>query len=1235
MGDKADIVAKNRPHKPMPGAPPKNVGAGRRWPGYLLAACLSLAAFLLRTAFIKWVGGNRPGFILFLLPVIISAYFGGMGPSFFSTFLLAVLAPPYLFFATKCGWSIEKPMDLLLWVTMILCGSCISLLAGMMYRSREEARASENQLNAMFETASVGISLSDAGTARCLRVNEKMCRITGFARRELLGTDLLGPTHPEDRDRGREAFRELAGGKSDRCQAEQRFVRKDGEIVWVNVNGALIRDAAGNPMRIVTTIEDITGRKRAEKEWLAHLRFFESMDSINNAIRGTDDVERMMRDVLDVMLATFNCDRAFLLYPCDPDADSWSIPMERNRPEYPGVLELGHAAPMDEDVAETFRKILNSEGPLKFGPGAENPLPENVSERFQIKSYMSMALHPRSGKPWQFGIHQCSYARNWTQEEEKLFQEIGRRLADRLTDLLSFRALQESERKLAEAQRIAQLGYLERDLEAGRIFLSEETCRIFGIFGRAEGFELAGWEAMCKEMIHPEDRAETVRVVEDALRTIGRYDTEYRFVRPNGEIRFVSSRGYVTGDNTGRPRRMFGMLQDITGRKREERITRARLRLLELAGSGDLDEFATATLDEVEALTGSSIGFYHIVEPDQRTLSLRNWSTNTLEKMSGAVEKNGHFDIAEAGPWGDCLRDRGPVIRNDHLPPPHGTGLPEGCCPVSKVALFPIIREDRVVAILGVGNKPVDYEQEDVEILSQLGDLSWEIVERKLMQQAVAIREQEYRTLLDNFPHFVVRYDMELRRTYVNRAWEKASGFSAEEVLGAAAAAVPKVFKPASAGYMAKLLEVLEGGGPRQIEFNWVNARGEHLLLDYVIVPEYDRYGKIVSALAVGRDVTERRRAENRLKEQLHFVRQLLDSIPIPVYYKGKDGLYLGCNAAFEELMGLARDKLVGAAVRELVPEERSGMHDEADSELLRRPGMKKYELGGVYRDGKYRNVVFYKATFLDSGGCVAGTVGVLADITDLRRAEEEIGKLNRELEQRVADRTAQLLAANSELEAFAYSVSHDLRAPLRQIDAFLTLLEKRSASEFDQKSKSYLQHLFDSVDRMGTLIDDLLSFSRMGRCEMSKTPVDLGALVREAIRENDSEASDRKIVWRLEELPTVHGDRAMLRIVLTNLISNALKFTRPAPVAEIWIGCMPGQGTETVIFIRDNGVGFDMKYADKLFGVFQRLHRVDEFEGTGIGLANVSRIISRHGGRTWAEATLGLGAAFYFTLPG
>ena len=261
--------------------------------------------------------------------------------------------------------------------------------------------------------------------------------------------------------------------------------------------------------------------------------------------------------------------------------------------------------------------------------------------------------------------------------------------------------------------------------------------------------------------------------------------------------------------------------------------------------------------------------------------------------------------------------------------------------------------------------------------------------------------------------------------------------------------------------------------------------------------------------------------------------------------------------------------------------------------------------------------------------------------VTSFNAMAAQVGSMHRDLEARVQERTAsltdamqQLESANAELEAFSYSVSHDLRAPLRHVTGFAALLEQRASASLDDEARRHVKTIVEAAGRMGRLIDDLLAFSRVGRTKLAMRPVDLGELVRDAQREVAPAINGRQVAWTVHSLPCVQGDPAMLRQVLTNLISNAVKYTSTRPVAAIEVGAEAGAGGEVVVRVRDNGVGFDPRYAHKLFGVFQRLHSADQFDGTGIGLANVKRIVHRHGGRTWAEGRVDGGATFYFSLP-
>lgn len=470
-----------------------------------------------------------------------------------------------------------------------------------------------------------------------------------------------------------------------------------------------------------------------------------------------------------------------------------------------------------------------------------------------------------------------------------------------------------------------------------------------------------------------------------------------------------------------------------------------------------------------------------------------------------------------------------------------------------------------------------------------------------------------------------------------NKGAEKLYGYSPEEVVGRSIAIL---FPPDHPDEVAAILERLRRGDSiEHLETERIAKEGKRISVSLTISPIRDESGALSGLSTIARDITERKHAEQELAHQSNLTKTITDNAASCLFMMDKEGHPTFMNSAAEQLTGYTLDEIKDKPLHYAVHYKRPDGSpypmsecpiDNASAELV--PMREQGEIF-VRKDGSLFPVS-YSVAPLERDGETIGAVLEFRDVSDRKRAEKEIRQLNAELEQRVIERTAQLEAANKELEAFSYSVSHDLRAPLRHINGFSQALLEDYEDKLDETGKGYLNEVRQASHEMAQLIDDVLQLARVTRTEMRREPINLSEMARKVISDLRKGEKDRSVVVDIEAGLTTQGDKRLMQIMLGNLLGNAWKFTSRQEGADIAFG-QEKQNGQSFYFVRDNGAGFDMAYVGKLFGAFQRLHTTGEFEGTGIGLATVQRIVNRHGGRVWAEGKLNEGATFYFTLPG
>jgi PAS domain S-box-containing protein len=730
--------------------------------------------------------------------------------------------------------------------------------------------------------------------------------------------------------------------------------------------------------------------------------------------------------------------------------------------------------------------------------------------------------------------------------------------------------------ELRETQRLAQVGSWEWEPEADHLTWSEELYRIFG---RDPSLPLPTFQEH-EKMFFPESWTRLRAAVENGLQKGTPYELDLELIRPVGINWWLVARGESVRDASGRIVGLRGTVQDITERRR-------------VAG-------------ELEDLYENAPCGYHSIDPDGVFIRINqtelSWLGFTREEMIGKMK------------FADLLRSGGKEAFEASFSRVKTKGWIQDF-------EFELIRKDGTV-LRALLNATAIKDRNGKFLMSRANVC--DVTERMRVEEMQRKQSQ----LLGLAHDAIFVRDAKDVVSYWNPAAEQRYGWSRQEALG----------KHANTWLHTLFPQPLEEIKAILFETNYWEGELTHTIRDGSRITVESRWslqrdpqGQPAGTLEIDRDITEREHVKQALKESEERFRFALNGSPITVFNHDRQLRYSWIHNA--ALNGYQDGDCIGLTDAEILGGE-EGAELMAIKQGVIDSGVGIRTETSITTEGDQRFLDLTVEPLRDAEGATVGVTCTSTDVTALRRSEQEIRALNANLEWRVQERTAQLEAANRELEAFSGSVSHDLRAPLRRIDGFSRILLEDYADKLDEVGTEVLHRVRAASQHMAELIDDLLDLSRVTRGELNTAPVRLSELARSVAEELDAAEPGRHVEWVIEpDLVAPRADVRLMRIVLENLFGNAWKFGRKQAAPKIEFGTMEREGA-AVWYVRDNGAGFDMVYADKIFNVFQRLHADTDFPGTGIGLATVQRIIHRHGGLVSAEGAVGKGATFYFTLP-
>ncbi|MBD2045631.1 PAS domain S-box protein [Coleofasciculus sp. FACHB-64] len=1040
-------------------------------------------------------------------------------------------------------------------------------------------------------------------------LNPAWKEITGFALEESIGKNLIDFVHPSDRPQHLEEFRSLIERQQESYRYQARYLSANGDYRWLEGHGKLTLASDGTIIGTSGTLRDITDQKQAQE-----------------ALLTTNQTLQTLIETSPLAIVTLDVNRNVTLW--NPEAERLF--------DWKSAEVVGYPLPIfPPDQQEAFHALLQADlhGGGDRGSGGREFRSQKKDGTLIDVSLWTALLQDVNGKmSGSIGI----------------FANISESLRHATLRNRALEALRESETRYRLVAKASNDAIWDWDLLTNRVEWNESLQKLFGYAETEVGFDASWWY----ENIHPEDRERVVSGIHAAIDS-GRqiWSDEYRYRRADNSYALASDRGFIVHDDKGNPVRMIGAMIDIseslrhaTLRKQAEALIAGQKQVLEMIATGAaLGDVLDVLARFIETQSGE--GFCSILLVDEKENKLRHGVAPSLpESYTQAID-----GIAIGPGFGCCSKAAyfgKPVIVSDIESDRLWADFRDLALSHQLQSCWstPIFSSNGKV--LGVfvmyhpdARRPNRDELYLTEIATQIAGIA---LERQQAEAALQQSEDQLRLITDALPVLIAYVDLEQCYRFSNQAYQQWFGKSQAEVIGQP---IRKILGDSAYQAIQPYVEAALSGqevtyeSPISYEYGgmrWVNA---------TYLPHFGEHGEVKGFIALVSNITERKAAEEALRQSEERYRSLARATSQMVWICNPQGEVVTDQPDWRAYTGQSEAEILSWHWLDAIhPDDRDRIAEQW-SNAIQTKSLYDTEFRLRRADGIYRYFNVRGVPVLSKDGDVREWIGTCTDITEKVQAEEAIRQLNAELEQRVIKRTAQLEAANQELEAFCYSISHDLRSPLRAINGFSRILLEEYLEQLDPEAQRYQKLVRDNAQQMGQLIDDLLTFSRLSRQPLRKQAVAIADLVRQVLADLWHEQQNRQFEINIGNLPACEGDPALLKQVVVNLLTNALKFTRGREVAQIEIGYRHQSftndpeletndfSTTVVYFVKDNGAGFDMRYAHKLFGVFQRLHRAEDYEGTGVGLAIVQRIIHRHGGRIWAESGVNQGTTFYFTL--